>query len=93
MTIRDVRLAQIHQAHGDIVIPRRDVEWISRIVWSANSIVFDGARSFEGVTPDLAHHCERAVNSCRAFVMNPTVSTHGMVEIALDGVAKFASGA
>jgi branched-chain amino acid aminotransferase len=55
--------------------------------------VFDGARSFEGVTPDLAHHCERAVNSCRAFVMNPTVSTHGMVEIALDGVAKFASGA
>ncbi len=33
MTVRDVRLASINRAHGDIVIPRRDVEWMSRIVW------------------------------------------------------------
>ncbi|MGB0552571.1 MAG: branched-chain amino acid aminotransferase [Alphaproteobacteria bacterium] len=65
---------------------------MSHAVW-LSSIVFDGARSFEGVTPDLAFHCERAVNSCRAFAMNPTLSTHEMVEIALDGVAKFPSGA
>ncbi len=65
---------------------------MSHAVW-LSSIVFDGARSFEGVTPDLALHCERAVNSCRAFAMNPTVSTHEMFEIALDGVAKFPSGA
>ncbi len=65
---------------------------MSHAVW-LSSIVFDGARSFEGVTPDLALHCERAVNSCRAFAMNPTVATHEMAEIALDGVAKFPSGA
>ena len=65
---------------------------MSHAVW-LSSIVFDGARSFEGVTPDLALHCERAVNSCRAFAMNPTISAHEMVEIALDGVAKFPSGA
>ena len=55
--------------------------------------MFDGARSFEGVTSDLALHCERVVNSWRAFTMNLTVSVHEMVEIALDGVAKFPNGA
>ena len=30
---REVRLASINRAHGDLVISRRDVEWISRIVW------------------------------------------------------------
>jgi len=65
---------------------------MSHAVW-LSSIVFDGARAFEGVIPDLMLHCERAVNSCRAFAMNPTVSTHEMVEIAQDGVAKFPSGA
>ena len=55
--------------------------------------MFDGARSFEGVTADLALHCERVVNSWRAFTMNLTVSAHEMVEIASDSVAKFSSGA
>ena len=32
-TIREVHLASINRTHGDLVIPRRDVEWISRIVW------------------------------------------------------------
>ena len=30
---REVRLASINRAHGYLVIPRWDVEWISRIVW------------------------------------------------------------
>ena len=65
---------------------------MSHALW-LSSVVFDGACSFEGVTPDLALHCKRVVNFCCAFAMNPTVSTHEMVEIALDGVAKFSSGA
>ena len=32
-TIRELRLASINRTHGDLVIPRRDIEWISRIVW------------------------------------------------------------
>lgn len=61
---------------------------MSHAVW-LSSIVFDGARAFEGVAPDLDLHCERALNSCRAFAMNPTLTGPEMVEIAREGVAKF----
>ena len=65
---------------------------MSHAVW-LSSVVFDGARAFEGVTPDLALHCERTLNSCRAFGMNPTVGKEEMIDIALEGVSKFRSGA
>ena len=65
---------------------------MSHAVW-LSSIVFDGARAFEGVTPDLDLHCARTISSCRAFAMNPTVSKDEMVAIAKDGVAKFSSDA
>jgi branched-chain amino acid aminotransferase len=65
---------------------------MSHAVW-LSSIVFDGARAFEGVTPDLDLHCQRTVDSCRAFAMRPTVTAEEMVEIAQDGVGKFPSGA
>ena len=64
---------------------------MSHAVW-LSSIVFDGARAFEGVMPDLDLHCERTVNSCRAFLMRPTVSAQEMVDIALEGVARFPRG-
>ena len=56
---------------------------MSHAVW-LSSIVFDGARAFEGVTPDLDLHCQRTVSSCRAFEMRPTVAPQEMVEIALE---------
>jgi len=54
------------------------------------STVFDGARLFDGVTPDLDKHCARINNSAKALMINPTVSTEEMVEIVREGLEGFA---
>jgi len=56
------------------------------------STVFDGARWFEGVAPDLEAHCARVNRSAGALMIKPTVSTEAMVEIAREGLRMFASG-
>ncbi|MGR3622798.1 branched-chain amino acid aminotransferase [Pseudophaeobacter sp.] len=61
-------------------------------MWMGSS-VFDGARLFDGMTPDLDLHCARTNASAEALMMTPTVSTSDMVEIALDGLRGFAPGA
>ena len=55
--------------------------------------VFDGARSVNGLTPDLAAHCERVNRSAEAMMLTPTVSTDDMVEIVLDGLTVYAPDA
>ncbi|MBO9442225.1 MAG: branched-chain amino acid aminotransferase [Phaeobacter italicus] len=60
--------------------------------WLGSS-VFDGARLFDGVTPDLDLHCARANASARALMMEPTVNTQDMVDIAKEGLAQFGAGA
>ena len=64
----------------------------SHAAWLA-STVFDGARAFEGVTPDLDRHCARVNDSAVALGLKPTLRAGEIVEIALEGVAKFPSGA
>lgn len=51
--------------------------------------VFDGARAFEGVTPDLDLHCQRAVRSARNMGLKSPLSPGEIQEIVLDGIAKF----
>ena len=41
-----------HEGNVQILGPRSHAMWLG-------SSVFDGARSFEGVTPDLERHCTR----------------------------------
>lgn len=53
------------------------------------TMVFDGARAFEGVAPDLDMHCARANHSAVAMGLKPTVETGKMVELAQEGIAKF----
>ncbi len=48
--------------------------------------VFDGARYFEGVMPDLLSHCERINNSARALMLTPTVSAEDMVDLVREGL-------
>jgi branched-chain amino acid aminotransferase len=60
--------------------------------WLGSSI-FDGARLFDGVTPDLDLHCARANASASALMMKPTVSVEDMVEITREGLKRFAPGA
>ncbi len=59
--------------------------------WLGSSI-FDGARAFEGVTPDLDLHCARAVASAEAMGLTPALSAGEITELANEGVSKFASG-
>jgi branched-chain amino acid aminotransferase len=53
------------------------------------SIVFDGARAFEGVTPDLDLHCARVNDSAAKLYLKPTVSTETWIKLAKEGIAKF----
>jgi branched-chain amino acid aminotransferase len=53
------------------------------------TMVFDGARAFEGVAPDLEPHCARVNNSAVVMGLKPTIQTGKMVELAREGVAKF----
>ncbi len=59
--------------------------------WFATQI-FDGARAFEGVAPDLDRHCERAFNSARHMGFEPNMTLVDMIRIALEGCAKFPAG-
>lgn len=54
--------------------------------------VFDGARLFEGVTPDLDRHCARVNRSAAALMITPTVSANEMVEIVKDGLSRYPRG-
>jgi branched-chain amino acid aminotransferase len=51
--------------------------------------VFDGARSFEGVAPDLDRHCARAVRSAAALGLRSPLSAGRIEEIIRDGIARF----
>ena len=53
------------------------------------SIVFDGARAFEGVTPDLDLHCARVNDSAKKMYLKPTVSVETWMKLAHEGIAKF----
>lgn len=48
--------------------------------------VFDGARFFDGMTPDLEAHCARVNRSAEALMLTPTVSTEEMVALVLEGL-------
>jgi len=56
------------------------------------SLVFDGARAFEGVTPDLDRHCARTNESARRMGLNPPLSDEEITALAREGVKKFAPG-
>lgn len=57
------------------------------------SCVFDGARAFEGVTPDLDIHCQRINNSALAMGLKPLHEAEEILDLCQDGIAKFDKGA
>lgn len=58
--------------------------------WLGSS-VFDGARYFNGVAPDLLAHCERVNHSAKALMLTPSVPALDMVEIVWEGLKFFSS--
>ena len=57
------------------------------------STVFDGARYFDGLAPDLAAHCARVNRSAEAMMMTPTMTTEDMVALIWEGLAACPPGA
>ncbi|MFN0262817.1 branched-chain amino acid aminotransferase [Tepidamorphus sp. 3E244] len=70
------------EGNPGIVGPRTHALWLG-------SCVFDGARAFEGVTPDLDRHCERVQNSAGALGLNATMQTGEILELVQEGLSKF----
>lgn len=73
------------EGNRPILGPMTQATWLS-------AIVFDGARAFEGVAPDLGLHCARTVRSCEPLGLNPVVPTGQILELAREGIAKFPRG-
>ncbi|MBA5779075.1 branched-chain amino acid aminotransferase [Stappia sp. F7233] len=74
-----------HEGNPPIMGPRTHAAWLG-------SSVFDGARAFEGVTPDLDLHCERVNASAVALGLKPKMPVGQMMELTREGLAKFAPG-
>ena len=61
---------------------------MSHAFW-LGSTVFDGARAFEGVTPDLDRHCRRVNASAEALGMTATMRWEEIVELTREGLRLF----
>jgi len=64
----------------------------SHAAWLCSS-VFDGARTFEGVSPDLDLHCARVNASATTMHLQPAVSTETWLALTRDGIKRFDKGA
>ena len=75
-----------HQGNVPIMGPRTHAAWLA-------STVFDGARAFEGVAPDLDRHCARINQSAINFKLKPVVDSETWLGLAHEGIARFAPNA
>lgn len=75
-----------HDGNVPIMGPRTHAAWLG-------SVVFDGARAFEGVAPDLDRHVARANQSAINFGLKPVVDTETWLGLANEGIARFAPNA
>ncbi|MCE8469414.1 branched-chain amino acid aminotransferase [Rhodovulum sulfidophilum] len=55
--------------------------------------VFDGARYFEGIAPDLQAHCDRINRSAEALMITPTTDGADMAEIVREGLKTYPADA
>lgn len=53
------------------------------------STVFDGARYFDGLAPDLALHCARVNRSAKAMLLTPTMAAQEIEGIVRDGLKAY----
>jgi branched-chain amino acid aminotransferase len=75
-----------HEGNAPIMGPRTHAAWLA-------STVFDGARAFEGVAPDLDRHCTRVNWSATNFRLKPLVDAEIWIGLAREGIARFAPNA
>jgi branched-chain amino acid aminotransferase len=75
-----------HEGNVALMGPRTHAAWMC-------SCVFDGARAFDGVTPDLDLHCARVNDSAARLFLKPMVSTDVWRGLVKDGMARFGANA
>lgn len=75
-----------HPGNVRMMGPRTHGAWLG-------STVFDGARAFEGVTPDLDRHLARVNRSAVALGLKPKVEEGLWAELVADGLKHFAHDA
>ena len=71
-----------HEGNTPIIGSMSHASWLG-------STVFDGARVFEGVMPDLDQHLERINRSALSLGLNPTMSVDAMADLVRDGIKRF----
>jgi branched-chain amino acid aminotransferase len=71
-----------HEGNVPIIGVRSHAAWMC-------STVFDGARAFEGVTPDIELHCARVNDSAAKLFLKPLVSVDTWIGLARDAIARF----
>ena len=71
-----------HEGNIPLMGARTHAAWLG-------SSVFDGARAFEGVVPDLDLHCARVNDSARALFLKPVVPTEQWLSLVADGMRRF----
>jgi branched-chain amino acid aminotransferase len=70
------------EGNPPIMGPRTHASWLG-------SSVFDGARAFEGVMPDIDAHAQRVNESALKMGLKPTVEANEIVALAHEGAGRF----
>lgn len=74
------------EGNPGVIGPRTHAAWLG-------SSVFDGARVFEGVMPDMDRHAVRVNRSAEALGLKPTMTPEAILELTREGAKKFDNGA
>ncbi len=53
-----------------------------------STVVFDGARSFQGMAPDVDQHCERLIKSAKSMLLEPKFAAEEVAKLCVEGVRK-----
>jgi branched-chain amino acid aminotransferase len=75
-----------HEGPVNLAGPHTHAFWLG-------SSVFDGARIYDGVAPDLDRHCARVNESARKLGLAPTKAADEIIGLALEGAKRFGPGA
>ena len=71
-----------HEGNVPIIGVRSHAAWLG-------SVVFDGARAFEGVAPDLDLHLARVNASAEAYFLEPQVTVETWLGLVAEGMKRF----
>ncbi len=83
--IRTYFEGQWHEGDAPIMRAADHGSWLG-------SSVFDGARYFDGMAPDLLAHCARVNRSAEALMLTPTVTPEQMVNLVREGLQSYGPG-